>query len=86
MSGPDSDRVTAFTRSAGRTRMLVAVARHFAPKTKHGEHWPNGWNVELTGTSTAGLRDALGGCAPGGEALTLSHLWTTLPIALLIGE
>jgi (1->4)-alpha-D-glucan 1-alpha-D-glucosylmutase len=87
VTGKDSDRVVAFTRRADRTRLLVAIVRHFAPATDNGERWPRAdWNAELKldrrdfGT----WRDALGSGSPCSSDLSLSHLLATLPIAVLV--
>jgi (1->4)-alpha-D-glucan 1-alpha-D-glucosylmutase len=67
VTGPPRDHIVAFRRTAGRNRVVVAVARHFAAMTENGTRWPAAsWQaaLKLEGRQGQGFRDAL---ASGGE-------------------
>lgn len=88
VSGPDSHRIVAFMRRHRTGRLLVVAARHFAPQTGGGEHWPRGgWQarLDLDESQWRGLRDALRsqGEAPAGP--DVSQLLGTLPVAVMDG-
>jgi (1->4)-alpha-D-glucan 1-alpha-D-glucosylmutase len=88
VTGPHRDHIVAFRRSAGRDRVVVAVARHFAGVTGNGLRWPDGgWQAELKldARQRAGLRDALG-CGGPGESPDLAQLFAVLPVAVLRGS
>jgi (1->4)-alpha-D-glucan 1-alpha-D-glucosylmutase len=38
--GPQAAHVIAFSRAKGRERLIIAIARHFAPLTANGRAWP----------------------------------------------
>jgi len=84
VTGPDSNRIVAFLRSAGSDRVVVVAARHFARLTDNGSHWPKpDWQAELNLDlrQRQGLRSALGdeGC----RSLEVSNLLGILPVAVL---
>jgi len=90
VTGPHREHIVAFQRTAGRDRVVVAVARHFAAMTEHGAHWPDrGWQAELmlTGRHRDGLRDALGSGRPAesleAKNLEIAQLFGPLPFAVL---
>jgi maltooligosyltrehalose synthase len=82
VAGPDRDRIIAFARRAGRTRIIVAAARHCAPLTDAGRHWPERFDATLK-LDPAGLADGLGSAGEGWRSLELSRLFATLPVAVL---
>jgi (1->4)-alpha-D-glucan 1-alpha-D-glucosylmutase len=70
VTGPHRDHIVAFRRTAGRDRVVVAVARHFAAMTADGTRWPDAaWQagLKLEGRQRQDFRDALGrgGAIPG---------------------
>jgi len=88
VSGPDSDRIVAFTRTHRTGRLLVVAARHFAPQTGDGEHWPRGgWQARLVlgASQWRGLRDALGSQGEAPAKPDVSQLLKTLPVAVMAG-
>jgi (1->4)-alpha-D-glucan 1-alpha-D-glucosylmutase len=62
VTGPDRNHVLAFVREAGKSRVVVAVGRHYGRITNNGERWPvRGWDAELKLEIEPGsLADALG--------------------------
>jgi (1->4)-alpha-D-glucan 1-alpha-D-glucosylmutase len=88
VTGPHRDHVVAFQRSAGRDRVVVAVARHFAAVTDGGTRWPDGgWQAELRlgERQRQGMRDALFG-GTSGETWVAAPLFAALPIAVLLNS
>jgi (1->4)-alpha-D-glucan 1-alpha-D-glucosylmutase len=88
VSGPDSDRIVAFTRTHRTGRLLVVAARHFAPQTGDGEHWPRGgWQARLVlgASQWRGLRDALGSQSEARAEPDVSQMLRTLPVAVMAG-
>ncbi len=86
VTGPHRDHIVAFRRAAGRDRVVVAAARHFARITDHGTRWPEPmWQAELKldRRHRQGLRDALGASGAVGESLDVSRLFAVLPVAVL---
>lgn len=85
VNGPHRDHVVAFRRTAGRARVVVAVARHFAALTDGGTRWPRGWQAELAleRRQQQSLRDALGSVAAPCESLDVARLFAALPVAVL---
>ncbi len=47
VSGPQAEHVIAFARTWKRQQLIVAVARHFAPLTGGGRHWPGGIDAAI---------------------------------------
>jgi (1->4)-alpha-D-glucan 1-alpha-D-glucosylmutase len=85
VTGPDRDHVVAFLRSYRRSRVLVAVGRHFGPKTDAGRQWAANWQAELVLERPVriGLRDALQPSDAVPDRLTVGHLFRSFPIAVL---
>ncbi|WP_137044141.1 malto-oligosyltrehalose synthase [Pseudolabrys sp. FHR47] len=48
VSGPDADHVIAFARRWKRDEIVVAVGRHFAPKSDDGRRWPRPLHAAIT--------------------------------------
>ena len=85
VTGPHRDEIVAFSRSAGRNRVIVAAARRFGRVTDGGIHWPAPvWQAELNvdNRQRQGLRDALGGGEPC-RSLDVASLFAALPVAVL---
>lgn len=85
VDGPDREHVVAFMRTHRRSRVLVAVGRHFATKTDNGGRWPGGpcqAELRLDPALRSTLRDALGAAGPE-QTLELSCLFRALPVAVL---
>jgi (1->4)-alpha-D-glucan 1-alpha-D-glucosylmutase len=80
--GPDRDHVVAFERRSSAARVVVAVARHCSRRSDGGLHWPKGWDGKLN-FDNSNLFDALGTAGPGWQNSELSHLFATLPVAVL---
>ena len=85
VSGPHAEHVLAFARTLRRDATIVVVARHFAPFTEAGRHWPRSrdWNGTLHLDGFSAVRSQLhsdhencAGSAP------LAELFHVLPIAL----
>jgi (1->4)-alpha-D-glucan 1-alpha-D-glucosylmutase len=86
VAGPHAAEIVAFRRSAGRDRVVVAVARHFARVTENGGRWPApNWQAELIldGRERQGLRHALGGDETCRNPEEVSNLFAVLPLAVL---
>jgi (1->4)-alpha-D-glucan 1-alpha-D-glucosylmutase len=86
VTGADREHVVAFSRSRGRDRVVVAVARHFARLTDIGQRWPDrGWRAELNldRRHRHGLRDALSRDGAECQSLEFSRLFAVLPVAVL---
>jgi (1->4)-alpha-D-glucan 1-alpha-D-glucosylmutase len=84
--GPHREHIVAFRRSAGRDRVVVAVARHFARLTDIGQRWPDrGWQAELNldRRHRQGLRDALSHDDTECQSLEIPRLFAMLPVAVL---
>jgi (1->4)-alpha-D-glucan 1-alpha-D-glucosylmutase len=84
VSGPHRDEIVAFSRSVGRHRVVVAVARRFSRITGGGCHWPEpAWQAELNldTQQQRGLRDALSGRTL--SNLDVADLFSVLPLAVL---
>jgi maltooligosyltrehalose synthase len=88
LSGPDSNRVVAFMRAHRGGRLLVVAARHFAPQTRDGAHWPHGgWHaqLDLEDNQWRGLRDALGSQRATPGTPDVAQLLGPLPVAVMAG-
>lgn len=48
VTGPDADHVIAFARRWKRDEIVVAVGRHFAPKSDDGRQWPRPLHAAIT--------------------------------------
>ena len=87
VSGEQRDHVVAFTRSRGRQRMLVVVARHFAPLTSGGTQWFSGLrnaDLDMDAAALSGFRDALGTMPrPELSGANVAQLFGALPVAVL---
>jgi (1->4)-alpha-D-glucan 1-alpha-D-glucosylmutase len=81
VAGPHADHVIAFARCRDADAAIIAVGRHFAPRTDGGRRWPEPaqWQgeVDLSGLSPAD------GDAPRAGRLPLARLFDPLPVAML---
>ena len=89
VTGPHGEHVLAFARTLRRDASIVVVARHFAPFTEAGRHWPRSrdWNGTLHLDGFSAVRSQLhsdhgnyAGSAP------LAELFHVLPVALFDAE
>ena len=84
VSGPQADHVIAFARTWKRQQLVVAVARHFAPLTDGGRHWPTGPNAVVEPTTPANFVDVIGTCRKRRTTeLNLVHLLSEMPVCVL---
>ncbi len=60
VTGPHAGHVIAFARSFRQQTLVVAIARHYAPLTGRGAHWPAAINAQIEHETGATYRDALG--------------------------
>ena len=78
VSGPHAGHVTAFARRHGRSAVIVAVGRLFAPLTNGGREWPRAGALDaaiaIQDYSTEQQR---------GSELQLSQIFGELPVAVL---
>src|SRR5262249_33420901 len=79
-SGRHADHALGFVRAAGRQRLIVVVARHFAPLTERGRRWPSNLEIELD-EPIEGYVDVITGQDAQGRP---ADLFGPLPIAVLI--
>jgi (1->4)-alpha-D-glucan 1-alpha-D-glucosylmutase len=81
VSGPHHDHFIAFARRRGQDAAITVVARHFAPLTDGGRHWPAPESFDATvdvgGYAVEGFADA------DATQLRLSDLLAHLPVAAL---
>jgi (1->4)-alpha-D-glucan 1-alpha-D-glucosylmutase len=78
VSGPHADHVVAFARRHGRSAVIVAVGRLFAPLTKAGREWPRAGGLD----AVIGVKDYSTELQQGSE-LHLSQIFRELPVAVL---
>ncbi len=84
--GPHRHHILAFARSAGEDAIIVAVARHFAPLTEAGRHWPRPgrWDAWLALDAFGHARNALQTASfADGARLHVRELFDPLPVAVL---
>jgi (1->4)-alpha-D-glucan 1-alpha-D-glucosylmutase len=84
VSGPQADHVIAFARTWKRQQLVVAVARHFAPLTDGGRHWPAGLNAVVEPATPANFVDVIGTYRKRRTTeLNLVHLLSEMPVCVL---
>ena len=81
VSGPQRDHFIAFARRRGQKAAITVVARHFAPLTDGGRHWPASEAfdaaLDIGGYAVEGFADA------GAARLRLPDLLIHLPVVVL---
>ncbi len=84
VSGPQADHVIAFARTWKRQQIIVAVARHFAPFTDGGRHWPTGLDAIIDPPMPGKFIDVIGSYPRFRTTdLNLLHLFRQMPVIVL---
>jgi (1->4)-alpha-D-glucan 1-alpha-D-glucosylmutase len=86
--GQCREHVIAFSRSAARETVIVAVGRHFGKLTDAGHHWPDPgqWDGEFTLEDHQWHDVLMPQRAPGMGQVPLAKLFDPLPVAILHGS
>ena len=80
VSGPHRDHIIAFARRRGKSAVIVAAGRWFAPFTQGGRSWPKAEAFDAT-INVTGF--AVEGDADSGTEIRVSSLFQALPAAVL---
>ncbi len=84
VSGPQAEHVIAFSRTWKRQQVVVTLARHFAPLTDTGRHWPTGIDASIAPPAPANFVDVIGPYRKRRtDELNLLHLFSQMPVCVL---
>ena len=84
VAGPQAEHVIAFARTWKRQQLVVAVARHFAPLTGGGRHWPGGIDAVIQPPAPGNFVDVIGSYPRlRTNDLNLLHLFRQMPVSVL---
>jgi (1->4)-alpha-D-glucan 1-alpha-D-glucosylmutase len=84
VSGPQAEHVIAFARTWKRQQLVVAVARHFAPLTDGGRHWPSGVDAAIEPPAPGHFVDVIGPYPKLRTTdLNLQHVFRQMPVSVL---
>lgn len=85
VSGDHAAHIVAFARTFRQHQIVVAVGRHFAPRTNGGRHWPSNWRAAIMLPQGGLFRNALDDTGQTFAASAeLSGLCSIIPVAVLL--
>lgn len=84
VSGAEAEHVIAFSRTWKRQQLIVAIARHFAPLSDGGHHWPGGIQAVIAPPTAGNFVDVISPYPKFRTAdLNLLHLFRQMPVCVL---
>ncbi len=84
VAGPQAEHVIAFARTWKRQQLIVAVARHFAPFTDGGRHWPAGMDAVIDPPRPGNFIDVIDPYPRFRTTdLNLVHFFRQMPVSVL---